>query len=65
MEVAILVGVAAGLVMVYSLIARYFPVYEETVAYKAVAEKNKPSPEMPRLEETPRNRRLTVIPVRH
>ncbi len=29
MEIAILVGVAAGLVTVYSLIARYFPVYEE------------------------------------
>jgi Ni/Fe-hydrogenase subunit HybB-like protein len=34
MEVAILVGVASGLVMVYSLVARYFPVYEETVAYR-------------------------------
>ena len=34
MEVAILVGVVAGLIMVYSLIARYFPVYEETVAYQ-------------------------------
>ena len=33
MEVAILVGVAAGLVTVYSLVARYFPVYEETVTY--------------------------------
>lgn len=31
MEVAILVGVAAGLVLVYSLIARYFPVYDEVV----------------------------------
>jgi Ni/Fe-hydrogenase subunit HybB-like protein len=30
MEIAILVGVASGLVTVYSLIARYFPVYEET-----------------------------------
>jgi hypothetical protein len=34
MEVAILVGVAAGLVTVYSLVARYFPVYEETVDYE-------------------------------
>lgn len=34
MEIAILVGVMAGVVMVYSLVARYFPVYEETVAYK-------------------------------
>ncbi|HVU14218.1 MAG TPA: NrfD/PsrC family molybdoenzyme membrane anchor subunit, partial [Phototrophicaceae bacterium] len=33
MEVALLVGVVAGIVLVYSLIARYFPVYEETVAY--------------------------------
>ncbi len=32
MEIAILVGVAAGLVTVYSLIARYFPVYEEIEA---------------------------------
>jgi Ni/Fe-hydrogenase subunit HybB-like protein len=31
MEVAILAGVVAGIVLVYSLIARYFPVYEETV----------------------------------
>ncbi|MEO8612015.1 MAG: NrfD/PsrC family molybdoenzyme membrane anchor subunit [Chloroflexota bacterium] len=38
MEIAILVGVVAGIVMVYSLIARYFPVYEETVAYKAPTE---------------------------
>lgn len=30
MEIAILVGVAAGVVTVYSLVARYFPVYEET-----------------------------------
>lgn len=34
MEVAILVGVTAGLVLVYSLIARYFPVYEETLGGK-------------------------------
>ena len=34
MEIALLVGVGAGLVTVYSLIARYFPVYGETVAYK-------------------------------
>ncbi len=34
MEVAILVGVVAGVVMVYSLVARYFLVYEETVAYR-------------------------------
>lgn len=33
MEVALLVGVVAGLVTAYGLIARYFPVYEETVAY--------------------------------
>jgi Ni/Fe-hydrogenase subunit HybB-like protein len=42
MEIAILVGVVAGVVMVYSLIARYFPVYEETVAYKAPAVETKP-----------------------
>jgi Ni/Fe-hydrogenase subunit HybB-like protein len=35
MEVAILVGVAAGLVLVYSLVARYFPVYEETLGTKS------------------------------
>lgn len=33
MEIAILAGVVAGIVAVYSLIARYFPVYEETVHY--------------------------------
>ncbi len=37
MEIAILVGVVAGIVTVYSLVARYFPVYEETVAYKRTA----------------------------
>lgn len=31
MEVAILVGVAASAVLVYSLVARYFPVFDETV----------------------------------
>ena len=46
MEVAILVGVAAGLVTVYSLIARYFPVYEETEDYKARLEAR-------RLEQSP------------
>ncbi|MBZ0300483.1 MAG: hypothetical protein K8J31_12110, partial [Anaerolineae bacterium] len=45
MEVAILVGVVAGLVMVYSLVARYFPVYEETDTYR------KPSTGGGRLEE--------------
>ncbi len=34
MEVAVMVGVAAGLVAVYSLVARYFPVYDETVTYQ-------------------------------
>jgi Ni/Fe-hydrogenase subunit HybB-like protein len=34
MEVAILVGVGAGVVLVYTLVARYFPVYEETVERK-------------------------------
>jgi len=33
MEIAILVGVVAGIITVYSLVARYFPVYEETVPY--------------------------------
>ena len=47
MEVALLVGVVAVLVLVYSLIARYFPVYEETVAYE------KPSAHSPRLDQTP------------
>ncbi|MBZ0289685.1 MAG: hypothetical protein K8I30_18830, partial [Anaerolineae bacterium] len=42
MEIAILVGVLAGVVLVYSLIARYFPVYEETVAYKAPTAEPKP-----------------------
>lgn len=34
MEVAILAGVVAAIILVYSLVARYFPVYEETVAYQ-------------------------------
>ena len=33
MELAILMGVLAGVITIYSLIARYFPVYEETVEY--------------------------------
>lgn len=33
MEVALVVGVVAGLITIYSLVARYFPVYEETVAF--------------------------------
>ena len=38
MEIAILVGVAAGVVTVYSLIARYFPVYEETEPHQLAVE---------------------------
>jgi Ni/Fe-hydrogenase subunit HybB-like protein len=34
MEIAILVGVFSAIVLVYSLVARYFPLYEETAAYK-------------------------------
>jgi len=34
MEIAIIVGVLSGLIMIYSLIARYFPLYEETVEVK-------------------------------
>jgi Ni/Fe-hydrogenase subunit HybB-like protein len=33
MEMAILIGVVSGVILVYSLVARYFPVYEETIAY--------------------------------
>lgn len=33
MEVAVIVGVVAGVIAVYSLIARYFPVYEETTTF--------------------------------
>jgi Ni/Fe-hydrogenase subunit HybB-like protein len=47
MEVALVVGVVAGLVMVYSLVARYFPVYEETVAFQRKAV------EVPRPEKSP------------
>jgi Ni/Fe-hydrogenase subunit HybB-like protein len=47
MEIAILVGVAAGLVLVYSIVARYFPVYEETVSFK------KKPVEAPKLESAP------------
>lgn len=46
MEVAILVGVVSGVVMVYSIIARYFPVYEETVVY------HKPTTETPSFVES-------------
>jgi Ni/Fe-hydrogenase subunit HybB-like protein len=42
MEIAVVVGVAAGLVTVYSLFARYFPVYEETVAYKRASHEKLP-----------------------
>lgn len=35
MEMAILVGVAASAVLVYSLIARYFPIFEEAVVVAA------------------------------
>ncbi len=38
MEVALLVGVLSGVVLVYSLIARYFPVYEETYAVERSAQ---------------------------
>ncbi|MBK8025800.1 MAG: polysulfide reductase NrfD [Chloroflexi bacterium] len=38
MEIAILIGVAAGVVTVYSLSARYFPVYEETEGQRQTAE---------------------------
>jgi Ni/Fe-hydrogenase subunit HybB-like protein len=41
MEVAVLLGVAAGLLTVYSLVARYFPVYEETVPYEKPAAESK------------------------
>jgi len=34
MEVALVVGVVTGLITIYSLVARYFPVYEETVDYE-------------------------------
>ena len=46
MEVSILLGVVAGLVTVYSLVARYFPVYEETVAAKKSLAQPKPREEM-------------------
>ena len=36
MEVAILVGVAASAILVYSLIAHYFPIFDETVVVQAV-----------------------------
>lgn len=34
MEIAIVVGVAAFIAVIYILVAHYFPVYEETVVYK-------------------------------
>ncbi len=42
MEIAVLVGVVAGVVTVYSVIARYFPVYEETEASHAKSEQPLP-----------------------
>ncbi len=42
MEVAIVVGVVAGVAVIYTLVARYFPVYEETVAYKESSVEVKP-----------------------
>ncbi len=42
MEVAILLGVVSGVVLIYSLIARYFPVYEETVVYQKPAAETQP-----------------------
>ncbi len=42
MEVAILVGVVAGIVTVYSLVARYFPVYEETARYQRSSPEPRP-----------------------
>lgn len=50
MEVAIIVGVAAGLVTVYSLVARYFPLYEETVVVKKAAPEASPLAEPRSLE---------------
>ena len=46
MEVAILVGVVAGIITVYSLVARYFPIYEETELYRP----ERPVNELSRLE---------------
>ncbi|MAU08326.1 MAG: Ni/Fe-hydrogenase cytochrome b subunit [Anaerolineaceae bacterium] len=49
MEVAILVGVVAGIITVYSLVARYFPIYEETELYRP----ERPVNELSRLERAP------------
>lgn len=51
MEVTILVGVVAGIVLIYSLVARYFPVYEETVAYKRTGQEARQLEEAARPEE--------------
>ncbi len=51
MEIAILCGVVAGIVMVYSLVARFFPVYEETVAYKELSEEAKHLDKSPVMKE--------------
>ena len=47
MEIAILAGVVAGVITVYSLVARYFPIYEETEATA------KPASQTPRLHAAP------------
>jgi Ni/Fe-hydrogenase subunit HybB-like protein len=50
MEIGIVVGVVAGLVLVYSLAARYFPVYEETIPAEKPNVKSEPIEVSPSVE---------------
>jgi len=43
MEVAILVGVAASAILIYSLVAHYFPVFDETVVVNPAEENGRKS----------------------
>ncbi len=56
MEIALVVGVGAGIALVYSLVARYFPVYQETVVFRRKPTQPKQAEqieETPRLEKSP------------
>lgn len=54
MEVAILVGVAASAILVYSLVAHYFPIFEETVEVPAKeTNKQRPLSSLPQPETVP------------
>jgi Ni/Fe-hydrogenase subunit HybB-like protein len=51
MEIAIIAGVVAGLATVYSLVARYFPIYEETANYRGQERKDRHMEAIPAVED--------------